>query len=141
MSSSSDKDHLTSKLVSLFKGGNCAINDWTWSWRRRDSTPFKFTASSEFEIFSIALSIDLLDCEMSLAFSEKKPLFSLSVVTEPVAIVLIVSTIVFFAPFFFEFCLSIWFSTDSPHYERIVYLVFWTSWATLLTTDSKRWKR
>ena len=45
----------------------------------------------------MAISMDLLDWAISLAFSEKKPLFSLSVVTEPVAIVLIVSTIVFLA--------------------------------------------
>jgi len=73
----------------------------------RLSTPFKLTASSWLDIFSIAFSMEEQLLAIILAFSLKKPpLLSLSLVisSEPVAIVLIVSEIVFFG--FLAFSLS-----------------------------------
>lgn len=116
------------------------MKDCTFSCILRLSFLFKSTTISCCEIFSMAFSIDLLLLAIIFAFSEKKPpLFSLSMVTssEPVAIVLIVSDMVFFL----VLTPSVSTLTDSPHWDRIVYLVFCTSWATLFTTDSNKWNK
>lgn len=72
----------------------------TLSCIRRESCPLRLQAISSCDIFSIAFSIDRLLFKINLAFSEKKPPFSLSfsrvTSSEPVAMVLIVSEIVFF---------------------------------------------
>ena len=141
MSSSSDRLHLTSNELSAFTGGSCAMNFCTFSCISRLSCPFAFTAISSLVIWSMAFSILLLDLAMSFTFSAKNPcLFSPAVISsEPDAIVFMVSVIVFLYLTFGNSSKGMFIF--SPHYEIVECMVLLTSYATLLTTDSKRWNR
>ena len=140
MSSSSLKLHLTSKDVSCCNGGSYAMNWFTLSCIFLNSLPCRFINTNLLDIFWIVFSIDWLLLAIIFAFSEKKPPFppSFSRVTnsEPVAMVFIVSEMVFFLILSWLLSAAL---PDSPHCDRIECYVFWTRSATLLMTDSKRW--